>query len=68
MTWWQVVLVFAGIPAAVFGVVTVVVLRFTTSRVPDGLAHARTGQPGPDRATPTKDTGADEGQPESEDE
>ena len=37
MTWWQVLLVFVGIPVAMFVVITVVVLRFATARVPDGL-------------------------------
>ena len=40
MTWWQILLVFAGIPAAMFLLITVVVLRFTTPRVPDGLLRA----------------------------
>lgn len=40
MTWWQVLLVFVGIPVAMFVVITVVVFRFTTARVPDGLLGA----------------------------
>jgi hypothetical protein len=40
MTWWQVLLVFVGIPIAISALITVVVLRFTTARVPDGLRSA----------------------------
>ena len=40
MTWWQAVLVFVGIPLATVILITVVVLRFTVARVPDGLARA----------------------------
>lgn len=38
MTWWQVLLVFAGIPAVMFVAITVVVLRLTTPTTPDGIA------------------------------
>ena len=48
MTWWQVLLVFVGIPVAMFVLITVVVLRFTTARVPDGLARAAEQQDGDD--------------------
>ncbi|WP_343905748.1 hypothetical protein [Nocardioides aquiterrae] len=40
MTWWQIVLVFVGIPAAMFVTVAALVFRFATARVPDGLARA----------------------------
>lgn len=40
MTWWQILLVFVCIPAAMFASVTALVLRFATARVPDGLARA----------------------------
>ena len=40
MTWWQILLVFVGIPAAAFFLRTVVVLRFPSARVPDGLLRA----------------------------
>ncbi|MFZ5847783.1 MAG: hypothetical protein ACOYX5_10415 [Actinomycetota bacterium] len=56
MIWVQVFLIFLGIPATMFVVITFVVMRLTTSRVPDGIAargaaepQARPGQgPGPD--------------------
>ncbi len=63
MTWWQILLVFVGIPIVVFLLVTVVVLRFTTPQVPDGVLRAREQQdlngpateehdrPGPGRET-----------------
>lgn len=41
MTWWQILLVFVGIPVVVFLFVTVVVLRFTTPQVPDVVLRAR---------------------------
>ena len=40
MTWWQILLVFVGIPAAIFLLITVAVFRFATARVPDGLLRA----------------------------
>ncbi len=40
MTWWQILLVFVGIPAAMFVAITLLVLLFATARVPDGLARA----------------------------
>lgn len=40
MTWWQIALTFVGIPAAIFVLITLVVFRFATARVPDGLAVA----------------------------
>lgn len=46
MTWWQILLVFIGIPAGMFVAVTVLVLRFATARVPDGLARVAE-HPGP---------------------
>lgn len=47
--WWQILLVFVGIPAAVFVTVTVLVFRFATARVPDGLAReAQHAGPGAD--------------------
>ena len=48
MSWWQSLLVFAGIPILVFVLITAVVWRFTTVRVPDGLLHAGVGEPAPD--------------------
>ena len=62
MTWWQILLVFVGIPAAVFVLITAVVFRFTTARVPDGLLRTAEQQDGDDRApeehdaTPEDDT------------
>ena len=38
MTWWEVLLVFAGIPALMFVVITVVVLTLTKPTTPDGIA------------------------------
>ena len=38
MTWWEVLLVFAGIPAVMFMVITVVVLTLTKPTTPDGIA------------------------------
>jgi len=38
VSWWAVLGVFVGIPMALFVTITLVVLRFTTARVPDGLA------------------------------
>lgn len=48
MTWWQVLLVFVGVPVAMFVFITLVVLRFTIARVPDGLARAAEQQDGDD--------------------
>ena len=39
MVWVQVFLIFLGIPAAMFVLITVVVLRLSTPRVPDGIAR-----------------------------
>lgn len=39
MTWWQVLLVFVGIPAGLFALITALVLRFATARIPDGLVR-----------------------------
>lgn len=39
MVWVEVFLIFLGIPAALFVLITVVVLRLTTRRVPDGIAR-----------------------------
>ncbi|WP_341241163.1 hypothetical protein [uncultured Nocardioides sp.] len=44
MTWWQILLVFVGIPAAIFLLITVAVFRFATARVPDGLLRAEQQQ------------------------
>jgi hypothetical protein len=42
MGWWQVLLVFVATPLLLFALITVVVWRFSTARVPDGLvARAR---------------------------
>jgi hypothetical protein len=40
VTWWQVLLVFVGIPAAAFFVITLLVMTFARARVPDGLLRA----------------------------
>ena len=39
MVWVEVFLIFLGIPAALFVLITVVVFRLTTPRVPDGIAR-----------------------------
>lgn len=57
MTWWQVLPVFVGIPVVMFVLITVVVLRFTTPRVPDGLLRVTEQQDG-DGASPEEDDGA----------
>ena len=46
--WWQGLLVFVGIPIVMFVLITVVVLRFTTPRVPDGLPRVAEEQGGDD--------------------
>ena len=45
MTWWQVVLIFVGIPAILFTTISVVVMRLTKPRVADGITTR-------DKATP----------------
>lgn len=40
MAWWQAALTFAGIPALLFGVITVIVTLTSHPRVPDGIAAA----------------------------
>ena len=55
MTWWQVVLVFVGIPVAMVVLITVAVVRFTVARVPDGLARAAEQQDGDDPAVEDDD-------------
>lgn len=55
MTWWQILLVFVGIPAAVFVVITALGLAFASAPVPDGLARAaeaadEDGRPRPEPA------------------
>jgi hypothetical protein len=40
MTWYEVLLLFVGIPVGLFVLITVLVLRFTTPRVPDGVRRA----------------------------
>lgn len=57
MTWWQILLVFVGIPAGVFLLITGIVLRFTTARVPDGLQRAAEQQ---DEDAPAAQAGPDE--------
>jgi hypothetical protein len=57
MTWWQVLPVFVGIPVVMFVLITVVVLRFTTPRVPDGLLRVAEQQDGDD-PSPEEDDGA----------
>lgn len=59
MTRWQALLVFAGIPTAMFVLITVVVLRFATARVPDGLARAAE-QRGGDNPSPEEHDGTSE--------
>ena len=60
MSRWQVLLVFVGIPAAMFVRITVVVLRFTVARVPDGLAHAADQLPKGDDPAPAEHDGTTE--------
>ena len=48
MSWWQILLVFAGIPVLVFVLITAVVWRFTTPGVPDGLLRAGVSERGQD--------------------
>lgn len=38
VTWWQVILVFVGIPTAICAVITVVVVLFSRPGVPEGIA------------------------------
>lgn len=40
MAWWQVILIFGGVPAALFGAITLLVLLTSRARVPDGIAAA----------------------------
>ena len=58
MNWWQILLVFVGIPIVGFLLVTVVVLRFTTPQVPDGVLRAREQQDLNGPATEEHDQGA----------
>lgn len=51
MPWWQILLVFAGIPALVFALITTAVWRFTTARVPDGLLQAEMSERGQNNDT-----------------
>lgn len=37
--WWQVLLVFVGIPTVLFAIITVLVMALVEGRVPDGLAE-----------------------------
>lgn len=55
MTWWQVAVVFAGIPAAAFGLIWVIVAFLCDAREPDGLAAARRERAG----TPGRQHGQD---------
>ena len=48
MSWWQILLVFAGIPVLMSVLITALVWRFATARVPDGLVQAGVGEPAPD--------------------
>lgn len=41
MSWWEVLLVFVGIPAAVSAAITGVVLLLSHPRVPEGIAAVR---------------------------
>jgi len=41
VSWWEVGLTFAGIPAVLFVAVTALVMKFSTFHVPDGVAAAR---------------------------
>lgn len=56
MIWVQVFLIFLGIPATMFVVITFVVMRLTTSRVPDGIAARRAAEP---QARPGQAAGPD---------
>ena len=38
--WWQVLLLFIGIPSALFVIITALVLWLSEARTPDGLAGA----------------------------
>ena len=40
MTWWEAALVFVGVPAALFAIITALVMALANGRVPDGLAAA----------------------------
>ena len=51
MSWSQILLVFAGIPALVFALITTAVWRFTTARVPDGLVQAGVSGRGQDNGS-----------------
>jgi hypothetical protein len=63
MSWWEVLLVFAGIPTLLFAAVTLLVLRFATARVPDGLAALADPEmtPGAEQAPPVQEGAPSEG-------
>ena len=61
MTWWQVMLVFVGIPVVVVVLITVVVLRFTVARVPDGLTRAAEQRDGDGPAPEEDDDTSEDG-------
>lgn len=65
MTWWQIILVFVGIPTAAFTVITLLVLRFATARVPDGIVQAAAAGGHDDTPSTIVDSGnaEDEGEP-----
>ena len=68
MTWWQILLVFVGIPAAAFLLITGLVLRFTTARVPDGLLRAAEQRDQDDPASEEQDSpDPDDSQGDSQD-
>jgi len=46
VAWWQTVVTFVGIPAAIIAVITGVVLLTSHPRVPDGIAEALAKQAG----------------------
>jgi hypothetical protein len=56
VTWWQVLVVFVAIPAAIFAIITVLVLTLAEGRVPDGLANATAGDSDPDSAASEEPT------------
>ena len=57
MAWWQILLVFVGIPAGLFALITVAVLTFAEARVPDGIVRATAAVDDADRgdASPAGD-------------
>lgn len=50
LAWWEVILVFVGIPAAATLLIALAVSVLSTSRVPDGMVAADERQTGPPKA------------------